>query len=161
MSTGEVGPIPTWNFSIVVVRNKQGKFLAVNETRNRGWWLPAGKVEKGETFEEGAHRETLEESGIKINIKGILRVEHSMGSGFARMRVIYYAEPIDDTPPKTKPDKESLEARWVTLAELEALGHKLPGLRSDELLLWGRYLETGGIIYPLSIFAKESALPGQ
>ena len=32
------------------------------------------------------------------------------------MRVIYYAEPIDNNVVlKSIPDKESLEARWVTL----------------------------------------------
>ena len=32
------------------------------------------------------------------------------------MRVIFYAEPIDDKQvPKSVPDKESLEARWVTV----------------------------------------------
>ena len=39
---------PTYNFSVAIVRNKEGKFLAVNETRDRGWWLPAGRVEPGE-----------------------------------------------------------------------------------------------------------------
>jgi hypothetical protein len=34
------------------------------------------------------------------------------------MRVIFYAEPIDDKQvPKSVPDKESLEARWVTVQE--------------------------------------------
>lgn len=34
-------------------------------TARRGWWLPAGGVEAGETFEAAAHRETREEvSGV-------------------------------------------------------------------------------------------------
>jgi 8-oxo-dGTP pyrophosphatase MutT (NUDIX family) len=40
----------TWNVLLVVVRNKEGKYLAINETRNRGWFLPAGKVEPGEMY---------------------------------------------------------------------------------------------------------------
>ncbi len=32
-------------FSLVVCRNAEGKFLAVKETRGRGWWLPGGRVE--------------------------------------------------------------------------------------------------------------------
>ncbi len=33
--------------------------------RNSKWDLPKGKVEKGETFEEAAVRETMEETGVK------------------------------------------------------------------------------------------------
>lgn len=31
-------------YSVLVVRNKEGKFLCVKETGNKGWWLPGGKV---------------------------------------------------------------------------------------------------------------------
>ncbi len=33
--------------------------------RNKKWDLPKGKVEKGETYEEAAIRETIEETGVK------------------------------------------------------------------------------------------------
>ena len=62
---------PTYPFSVAIVRNKEGKYLAVNETRNRGWWVPAGFVDAGETFMDGALRETKEEAGIDIELKGI------------------------------------------------------------------------------------------
>ena len=60
------------------------------------------------------------------------------------MRVIFYAEPA--TPEqahllKQQPDSESLEARWVTVAEAANLDHSAPGLRGDELLVWGSYLD--------------------
>jgi len=146
--------VTTYNFAVVVVQNKEGKFLAVNETRQRGWWLPAGRVEPGESFEAAAHRETMEEAGIKVELKGILRVEYSPGT-YARMRVVFYATPVDDTPPKDKPDKESLGASWVTVEDLMKLKATPPGLRGDELVLWGNYLNKGGQVYPLSIFASE------
>ena len=49
--------------------------MAVLETKNRGWWLPGGRVDPGESFEKAALRETLEEAGIHVNLKGVLRVE--------------------------------------------------------------------------------------
>lgn len=54
--------------------------LAVKETKGRGWWLPAGGLDVNETFQEAALRETKEEAGIDISLKGILRVEHEMKS---------------------------------------------------------------------------------
>ena len=105
-------PFSTHGFSVVVVRNHDGRWLAVKETRNRGWWLPAGLVNEGETFFQAAHRECREEANVEIELKGILRVEHSVyGPTSARMRVVFYAVPVDDRQiPKDYPDKESEEA---------------------------------------------------
>ena len=36
------------------------------------WYLPAGRVEKGETLLDAAMRNTVEEAGISVIIKGIL-----------------------------------------------------------------------------------------
>ena len=48
--------------------------------------------------------------------------------------------------------QHSEEARWVTLDEYEAIGR----LRDQELLEWGRYLENGGPIAPMSSFTVVS-----
>lgn len=114
--------IETWTFVLVVVRLGH-RFLVVQERKHQNtWYLPAGRVEPGETFEEAARRETLEEAGIHISIDGILRIEHTPEpDGSARLRVIYLASPVDDTPPKSIADEESLQARWVTLAELQTM----------------------------------------
>ncbi|CAD7701252.1 unnamed protein product [Ostreobium quekettii] len=150
--TKETG-CPTWGFSIVICRNAQNKYLAVNETRDRGWWVPGGRLEPGEDFFQAAHRETKEEAGIDISIKGILRVEYSpMGRAGARQRVIFYAEPADESQaPKSQADEESLEARWVSVEEFMALGK----LRGGELVEWGRYLDAGGAVYPREVLADE------
>lgn len=103
----------TYNFSVVIVKNDREEFLAVKETKNRGWWLPAGRVDEGETFEEAAIRETLEEAGVKVKLKGILRVERSVQGSSARMRVVFYAEP--DPPhqvPKVRPEGTGLQGDW-------------------------------------------------
>ena len=35
--------------SLAIVRNQNTKkFLAVRETRNRGWWIPGGKIDPPE-----------------------------------------------------------------------------------------------------------------
>lgn len=68
----------TYEFALVIVRNFDGRWLTVNESKNRGWWIPGGGVDLNESFIEAAHRETKEEAGIEIKIKGVLRVEHSV-----------------------------------------------------------------------------------
>ncbi|CAG9334619.1 unnamed protein product [Blepharisma stoltei] len=150
-------PFQTHGFSLVVCRNFDGRWLAVKETRNRGWWLPAGLVDQGETFINAAYREVHEEAGVDVEIKGILRVEHSVyGPAHARMRVIFFAVPTDPSQfPKQIPDKESEEAKWVTIDELRKIARIPPGLRGPELYEWGNYIEKGGIIAPLSFLCRE------
>src|SRR5207244_8947752 len=106
-------PIPTWFFALVVVR-RGDRFLLVHERKHgQLWYLPAGRVEPGETFAQAAVRETLEEAGIAIALDGIVRLEHTPIEGGARMRAIFVAHPTDDRPPKATPDDESLGAAWV------------------------------------------------
>ncbi|MCA9712212.1 MAG: NUDIX domain-containing protein, partial [Myxococcales bacterium] len=67
-------PLPTWTFALVVVRLGP-RFLLVHERKHGGgWYLPAGRVEPGETIAAAAIRETREEAGIPIVLDGILRV---------------------------------------------------------------------------------------
>eukprot|EP01132_Coremiostelium_polycephalum_P003993 gene3993-4994_t len=140
-------------FCLVIVRRKDGKFLLVNEVAEMGWWLPGGRVNIGETLGQCAVRETKEESGIDIEIKGVLRFEYSPHQTYSRLRVIFYGEPLNDAQiPKTIPDYESLGASYVSFNELSMLK-----LRGREPLLWFGYLEKGGAILPLSSLDFENA----
>ncbi|MEL6178594.1 MAG: NUDIX hydrolase [Myxococcota bacterium] len=146
-------PIPTWCFALVVVRLGH-RFLVVQETKHdQLWYLPAGRVEAGESFAQTAHRETLEEAGISIVLEGIVRVEHTPSpDGHARMRVVFVARPADDTPPKSVADEESIQARWVTLEELDEL--PLRGLEFRRLF---QHVADGAPIYPMRALTFEGA----
>jgi ADP-ribose pyrophosphatase YjhB (NUDIX family) len=144
--------IPTWFFALVIVR-KGHRFLVVRERKHgQLWYLPAGRVEAGETMAEGAVREALEESGVPVVLEGVVRVEHSPAPDGTRVRVIYVARPADDTPPIVEPNEHALEARWVTLDELAALE-----VRGDEVELLFRYVAGGGQVFPLSLLTYEGA----
>jgi 8-oxo-dGTP pyrophosphatase MutT (NUDIX family) len=149
-------PIPTWYFALIAVR-LENRFLLVQESkRGQQWYLPAGRVEPGETLVEAARRETLEEAGISVIIEGILRIEHTplfVGEqSAARVRVIFASRPQDDTPPKSLPDEESLRAGWFDLEELKSLS-----LRGEEVREILQYLANGGTIYPLGLITFEGA----
>lgn len=65
------------HYAMVIVRNPEtDKFLVVNETKGRGWSIPGGGVKQGETFRRAAVRECLEETGVEIELKGVLLVSH-------------------------------------------------------------------------------------
>ncbi len=145
-------PIPSWFYALVVVR-KADKFLLVREVgRGNLWYLPAGRIEPGEAFEHAAVRETLEEAGVPVRLLGLLRFEHSPGEFGTRVRVVYLAEPADDTPPKSVPDEESLEARWVSLAELG----EYP-LRGEEVKQLFEYVAGGAAVFPLELVRPEGS----
>jgi len=156
MASMHKNSVVMFGFAVVVVQHPDGRYCAVEESRDRGWWLPAGRLEAGETFQEAALRETKEEAGIDVELKGILRVEYSPGRDHARMRVVFYAVPKDPNAPlKSVPDKESNSARWVTIADLEKLAKIPPGLRGGELVEWGRYLDAKKPVFPMSVLANE------
>jgi phosphatase NudJ len=144
--------IPTWFFAMVVVRLGR-RFLVVHERKHgQLWYLPAGRVEPGETLVEAAVRETLEETGVRIIVESLLRVEHAPSHGGARVRVFLLARPSDDTAPRTTPNEHTLEARWVTLDELTSLP-----LRDVEVREVFEYVARGGPVYPLSLLTSEGA----
>ncbi len=143
-------PIPTWCFALVVVR-KGDQFLLVHECKHGElWYVPAGRVEPGESFADAALRETLEESGVPVRLVGIIRVEHSPSAVGSRMRVVFLAETIDDTPPKSEPNEESLEAAWVRLDELA----EYP-LRGEEVRELFEYISADGPVCPMSVLQPE------
>lgn len=146
-------PIPTYVFALVVVRLGH-RFLLVHERKHgQLWYLPAGRVEPGESIVAAAHRETMEEAGVAIDLAGILRIENSVHiDGSARLRVFFLAHPRDDTPPKHEPDDETLGAAWVALDEID----RYP-LRGDEVLPIFRYVADGGPVYPLSLLCPEGS----
>jgi 8-oxo-dGTP pyrophosphatase MutT (NUDIX family) len=146
--------IPTWFFVLVVVRHREGdRFLLVQERKyDQQWYFPAGRVEPGESLAAAACRETWEEAGLHVRLDGVLRIEHELVPGGARVRVLYTAQQIGDAPPKQQPDEESLGAAWV---RLEDLAH-LP-LRSNEVLRVLTEISQGAPIHPLSVIGPEGS----
>ncbi|KAK5574898.1 hypothetical protein RB653_010152 [Dictyostelium firmibasis] len=143
-------------FCLVIVRKRSNNtYLLVNEAAGRGYWLPGGKLNVNEALQQCAIRETKEETGIDIELKGILRVEFSPMAGYSRMRVIFYAEPIDENqPPRLIPNYESMGAVYVSVNDLSSFS-----LRGKEPTIWFNYVDKNKPIHPLSLLALEGSLP--
>ncbi|WP_319587281.1 NUDIX hydrolase [uncultured Desulfobulbus sp.] len=62
----------------IIMRSPDGKVLIGKRSENarygNKWCLPGGYIEYEESFIETAHREVLEETGLKIRIEGIVNV---------------------------------------------------------------------------------------
>ncbi|WP_433462710.1 NUDIX domain-containing protein [Spirillospora sp. CA-128828] len=58
----------------VVVENDNGEILMIRRTDNDNWALPGGAIDLGESVTQAAIRETKEETGIEIEITGLVGI---------------------------------------------------------------------------------------
>ena len=132
---------------VLVVVPHDGKFLLVEE-RNGAFFLPAGKVEPGENLIAAAVRETAEEAGILIGLRGLLGFDHSRSDeGNMKMRFAFVGYPAILGKPKRQPDHHSRGAGWFTQAEIQ----NLP-LRHPEVLTWIERYERGTPLLPCAAY---------
>jgi len=120
-------PIVTTFIVAGVVIRKDGRYLLVQEKQPKAymlWNLPAGRVDVGETIEEAAVREAKEESGYDVKL--IRKIDIYQDTASEPPKHTFEAEIVGGE--LKYPEDELLDARWFTLAEIEALGQsKLRG----------------------------------
>ena len=96
-----------------------------SEPKKNEWALPGGHVKKGETIEEGAKRELLEETGVKVDKLKFL-VELPLHTRHAHRDIVFYA--VVDHRIEAKAASDAAAIKWVPLAKLPDLAfedHKL------------------------------------
>ena len=80
------------------------------------WSLPGGYVDRGEVVERAAEREVLEETGIAVQVTGLLGV--SSEPGHPVILVTYDARIVEGS---LKPGQEVLEVEFFPLDRLPPL----------------------------------------
>ncbi|KAJ2951110.1 hypothetical protein O0L34_g5495 [Tuta absoluta] len=98
-----------------VIINESNEVLMMQEAKEScagKWYLPAGRMEKGETIVQATVREVLEETGLQCEPKTLLVVETAGGMWY---RFVLTAEVIGgELKTPAKADKESLQAKWIS-----------------------------------------------
>lgn len=131
---------------VLVVVPHAGKYLIVEE-RDGTFFLPAGKVEPGENLMAAAVRETAEEAGMLVGLRGLLGFDHSQFSdGTTKMRFAFVGYPALGAP-KQVADQHSRGAGWFTKLEVEHLP-----LRHLEVLTWIERYELGTPLLPCTAY---------
>jgi 8-oxo-dGTP diphosphatase len=122
-----------------VVTDESGRLLVIRRGRppSAGLWsLPGGRVEPGETLADAARREVREETGLDVELNGLIgRIDIPHGD------VVYdvsdFGATVADQGQPLVPGDDAIDARWVTHAELAAL-ESSPGLLRtlEEWAVW-------------------------
>ncbi|HEY6608328.1 MAG TPA: NUDIX hydrolase [Candidatus Limnocylindria bacterium] len=116
----------------VLAVDDAGRVLVVRTTYSgRGWMLPGGRVERGETPQRAAARETHEETGMRVAIKRLVLVDarHARDTSF-----IFAARVVGG----------SLEPQLGEIAEVGWLGRAEIASTSPRLHRLLDHVDTGG-----------------
>ena len=114
------------------VRNAAGQLLLVRRCDSGTWELPGGQVDVGETAEQTAVRETLEEAGVSVVVTGLVGlftdpahvVRSRSGTVCQQFVVVLHARPEAGTPHGDA--HETSEAAWFEVADLPRLAIEFP-----------------------------------
>ncbi|SDC01014.1 ADP-ribose pyrophosphatase YjhB, NUDIX family [Terribacillus halophilus] len=106
-----------------IVRNEQDEILLIKGPR-RGWEMPGGQVEEGESLTQAAIREVKEESGIEIEVTKFCGIYQNAGESICN--TLFLGKPTGGV---CTPSEESLEVGYFPLEQVRSM------------VTWGNYLD--------------------
>lgn len=115
------------------VIKKDNKYLLVQEAQEKArgkWNIPAGHLDPNETIFEGAKREVFEETGLNVELTGILRIENRIMNDNEFMGIVFSTNIVGGEI-KIDP-REILDIKWFTYEEVLNMRDEL---RSDDLII--------------------------
>lgn len=109
-------PIPKHIVSAAtIVMNEKSEILLIKGPR-RGWEMPGGQVEEGESLQDAAIRETKEESGIDIEVTKFCGVFQNVSGSICN--TLFLATPIGG---ELTTSAESLEVGFFPIHQALAM----------------------------------------
>ena len=125
---------------VAAVRNSNGELLMIHRTDNDLWALPGGGHDIGETISQTVVREVMEETGINVEVTGMVGIytnpNHVMAYDDGEVRqqfsICFSARPVGGS---ITTSTESRQVVWVDPAKLDDLDiHPSMRLRIDHAL---------------------------
>lgn len=107
-----------------VIIKRENKYLLVQEKQEKAyglWNFPAGKVDKGESFEQAAIREAKEETGYDVELVRKIGIFQTMPEH--AVKHVFEAKIIGGE--LNFPKDEMLDAQWFTFEEIKKMKDKL------------------------------------
>ncbi|WP_328302140.1 NUDIX domain-containing protein [Actinomycetospora sp. NBC_00405] len=109
------------------VRNDEGQLLLIHKIDNDRWALPGGAMNLGESIAEAAVREVEEETGVRVEVTGLVGIytdpNHVMAYDDGEVRqefsVCFHARVITGAP--RQDNVETKAAKWVDVTDVPAL----------------------------------------
>lgn len=129
----------------VIIADEQNRILLVRHSYISGWYLPGGGVDRGETLEEAACREALEEVGIAAGCRPVLLNVYLNGEETGRDHVgLFHMHLWSETETFLRPNPEIREAVFFPLEDLPedlspATARRLDEFRSGDFCSGGRW----------------------
>jgi 8-oxo-dGTP diphosphatase len=125
MSRREYPDAPRVAVGAIVVRDGRVLLVRRGQPPSEGLWaIPGGRVELGESLQEAAEREIMEETGLTIRARHPVHTfDVILRDGDGRVRFHYVIVDLlaDYVSGELRPGDDAYEVRWVTPGELEEL----------------------------------------
>lgn len=112
-----------------LIRNESGE-IALVRTERRGWELPGGQIELGETLTDGLQREIMEECGLSVELGRLLHVRSNLSTA-----IVVFCFQATYVSGELRPSAETPEVRWADAeTALELVTHPALGASLLEML---------------------------
>jgi ADP-ribose pyrophosphatase YjhB (NUDIX family) len=108
----------------VVVRNWRGELLLLRRVDSGQWTIPTGALKNKETAAACAVRECREETGLTVELTGLVgvfsdprhRIAYDDGEVRVPVNICFHGQPVSG---ELATDRESSEAAWVAPGNLD------------------------------------------
>ena len=104
-----------------------------NEPAKDEWWLPGGRLYKGETLEDCAIRKAKEETGLDCEVSHMIRVSNTIFDNVHSVNIVFLMFANSD---QVKLDNTSLNYKWVNYADRTNHPYVKDSLTRALLSLW-------------------------